>query len=54
MMGNSALAAHYKDMHLISTEIELENESEKPVGVARMEWVILYQVNRTAPTTPVQ
>ena len=54
IIGNAALAAYVKTIQLVSTTIEMDNEGEKPVGVARMEWVIIYRVNRTAPTTPVQ
>ena len=51
--GNAALSGYVKDIRLISTEFELDGEGEKPVGAARMEWVAVYRVNRTAPTAPV-
>lgn len=54
IQGAAAIKALVKEIQLISTEIELDNEGEKPVGVARMEWAALYRVDRTAPTTPVQ
>ena len=54
LMASSAVSALVKDFRLISTEIEIEGEGEKPVGAARMEWQAIYRVNGDSPTTPEQ
>ena len=54
IIGNATLLNYVKDVQLVSTVFEFDAEAEKPVGVARMEWVCLYRVDRTGPTAPVQ
>jgi len=54
LVGSAAVDALVKSLRLISTEIEMDNDGEKPVGAARMEWEVIYRVDGAAPTTPVQ
>ncbi len=51
LQGNAALAALCSEVRLISTQVEIDGEGEKPVGLLTMEWLVTYRVNRTAPTT---
>jgi hypothetical protein len=52
--ASTGLATYSKLVRLQSTEIELDGEGEIPVGVIRMNWIVIYRVDRTAPTAPVQ
>lgn len=51
LQGNAALAALCSEVRLISTQVDVDGEGEKPVGLLTMEWLVTYRVNRTAPTT---
>ena len=48
--GNAPLAALVVDMRLESTQVELSEGAELPVGSVTMEWVAHYLVDRTAPS----
>lgn len=48
--GNSALSALAVDTRLESTRFELEAGAELSVGSVIMEWVVQYEVDRTAPS----
>lgn len=54
LVGSATVKALVKSLRLVSTEIDMDNEGEKPVGAARMEWEVIYRVNGAAPTAPVQ
>ena len=54
LTGSATVKALVKDIRLISTEISLDGEGEKPVGSASMVWQIIYRVDGSGPTAPVQ
>lgn len=53
MKSDSGLSALANDVQLYSTEISLDDSGEKPVGLARMSWLVTYRTSSTDPTTAV-
>lgn len=55
MFADLTLGVGVKDIDYGGTEIELEGEdSDRPVGVARMTFVVFYRIDVTDPTTIIQ
>jgi len=53
MMEDASLGGLVKYLELVKTTIEMQGESEKPVGVATLEYAAWYRVSRTDPETVV-
>ena len=51
LVADSGVAALVKIIELSSTEIDFDDELEKPTGLARMNWLTVYRVDSTDPET---
>ena len=51
LMADQTLGGLVQGTELQETEIELSGELERPVGIARMRWRIVYAIVATDPTT---
>lgn len=51
--GDAGVSALVVDYEIEGTEIELEAEGEKPTGVLRMSYAVLYRVNPADPTASI-
>ena len=51
MLSDVKLGDLAVDSRLLSTELSIDGSGERPVGVARMIWLIRYEVDRADPTT---
>lgn len=49
--GSSSIKAAVSDMVMSSVDYSIDEEGSLPVGLARMEWVVTYNVDRADPET---
>lgn len=54
IFANPKLDGLAKGTDLISTEIELDDEAEKPTGLMTMLFIVDYRIDRTDPTTIIE
>lgn len=53
LMADRTLGGTAKTLELAQTEIELSGDAEQPVGLAVLDFAVLYRIDGTDPTTTI-